>query len=148
LSFDYILEIQFIGTEHLLVKALFCLFLLKVDYKLWQISVLAKYDSIYGTIFLDSLDNRKFIVNSFNGCIVGSFTGDKITFGQPKELLHFGFKKLSGSQLFGFRKTDRENDAGIPFWQYFKVDLKTLTEQAVDVPMILGKLGIKPYVSL
>jgi hypothetical protein len=91
-----------------------------------------------GAILLDSLNQCKFIIYNWTRFISGNLTGDNITFGPQKELHRFKYPKLVGNKLVGFRETDRQNDAGIPLWQYCTVDLDTLTEQAVDVPMILG----------
>jgi hypothetical protein len=111
---------------------------MKIDYKTWQINFVAKYRTIPGEIVLDSSNYRNFIIHSFSYYITGSLTGNRIIFGSQKEVPFLNYLKLIGNRLFGFRRTNRQNDAGIPLWQYCEVNLTTLTEKKVDVPMILA----------
>jgi hypothetical protein len=137
-----------IGEEHLLINAKAGFFLMKIDYKTWQISVVANYGHIPGSIVLDSSNHRKFIIYDSRHFITGTIKGNNIAFGPQKEMLRLFYPKLIGNQLFGFRYTGRQSKAGIPFWQYCKVDLDTLTEEAIYVPMILDDKPLDPSVSL
>jgi hypothetical protein len=81
-------------------------------------------------------------VYSSDGSFAGTLTGDCILFGPRKQLSLPIFSKLVNNQLFGFRETDRQNNAGITIWKYCNICLDTLREQEVDVPMISS---YKPY---
>jgi hypothetical protein len=131
-----------IGKEHLLIRTEPILFLAKIDYKLWEARVVAKYRNISGRITLDASDQRKFIVSNSGGLFAGTLTGDCIVFGPRKQLALPYFSKLVGNQLFGFRETNRQNNAGISIWRYCNICLDTLREKAVDVPVISS---YKPY---
>jgi hypothetical protein len=116
-----------IGEEHLLILDVSRLFLSKINYKSWKISVVANYRNMNEAILLDSLNHRKLIIYNWIGFISDILTGDRITFGPQKELSYLSsivsaFLRLIVKMMLEFG---------------CKVDLDTLREQAIDLPMIL-----------
>jgi hypothetical protein len=131
-----------IGQEHLLIYANTGSLLTKIDYKLWEMNVVKRYPSLGPKTRVDALDSRKFIIKSYREFVTCSLKNDSITFvtrNQNLDILNLRYSKLIGNQLLGFRETYRDNNAGIRVWNYCNIDLDTLTEQAVEVPMILGE---------
>jgi hypothetical protein len=133
-------KFRMLNEENLLMRRGNDLLFLKIDYKSWKANVVELYRNILGEIVLNELDSRKFIVYNSKSFVTGSLTDGKITLSQKQrfDFLNFRLERLIGNQLLGFCTTSRQNNAEIPLWEFFEINLDTLTRQTVDVPMILN----------
>jgi hypothetical protein len=118
------------------------LFALKIDYDTWKATVVSKADHnlVRSWTIMDQLNKRDFVMYDPTAFVTGSLTGDEIVLSQKREfdINTLEWQNLVGNQLIGFRNLDLQNDAGIPLWQFCKIDLVTLTEETVDIPFALN----------
>jgi hypothetical protein len=128
-----------IGKQHLLLDTSNRLILLKINCETWEANVISRpscdikwnYD-----IIVDQVESRKVFIYDKQRFVIGKLIGDEIVFDSTQNF-NFGYylecKKLAGNQMCGLRYMDR-NDAGNYICQYRKIDLDTLTGEAIDVP--------------
>jgi hypothetical protein len=115
--------------------------LLKIDYKKWKADVVSKTDHNYGryTKLTDQYNKKNFIFYNNYRLVIWNIVGENIVLSSDRDfnLIQFRWLKLEGNQLTGIRTSYGRNDNGVRMWKFCKVDLITLTEEAVDVPFTL-----------
>jgi hypothetical protein len=91
------------------------LFLLKVDWITWEVSVISKHDLNFGLLYdvvVDQSDRRKVCVSDWSKFVTGTLVDDNIVFS-PRIEVYLGWMhctKLTGNQLCGLRCIDQIND--------------------------------------
>jgi hypothetical protein len=131
-----------IEDRQLLMKSYSKLFVLNIDYELWEVSLLSKTDSISeGRIIMDELNKSNFIIHNSDESIVGTLTDGGIVLSEPKQfnLYTLIWKKLVEYELYGFRIFNHQNNDNILSWKYIKIDLDTLREETNDVKFDLNE---------
>jgi hypothetical protein len=124
------------------MKTSYNLILLKFDYKSKQNFTIL--DSVYDHFYLckviiDQSNENKFLICSSSWFAIGSLDEDKIVFG-PFQQFNIGdltFRMLIGNEMHGF-DSEIQNDADNQIIKYRKVDLIKLTEETIEVPLVLN----------
>jgi hypothetical protein len=143
-----------IGQHHLLIRTLDDLILLKVNYTTWEVSVVSRPNpgiTWVENVIVDKLDPCKVLIQGFARFVIGSLIGNEIIFS-PRQEFDFGrfyCGKLAGNDLCGLRSMGRNENTWM--WTYRKIDLVTLTEETIDVPITFNEsfrgrnIMVSPY---
>jgi hypothetical protein len=115
------------------------LILLKVNYETWEVSVSSKHIPNLGWIsevIVDRLNPRNLFISGFRGFVTGNVIKDEIVLNPHQEFAinYLRCANLAGNQLCGLNYMGR-NQVGDWMWEYCKIDLATLTEETIDVPI-------------
>jgi hypothetical protein len=131
-----------IDDTHFLIRCLNQILLWKIDYVCWEVKLVSQADIAFEkcAIFIDELNDHRFLLYDDSSFIIGSVVGDKIVFGQLREfdISHLVLSKFSANKLIGFRSTDRLNDENVLLLPFCELDLENLTEEAIEIPLILS----------
>jgi hypothetical protein len=120
------------------------LMFLKVDWITWQVNVVSRHYLDFGPytdLTIDQSDPCKALLKDSNRFATHGFDtvnlmNDQLAFS-PRREYYIGSMhctKLIGNQLCGLRFMGR-NDDGTAMCQYHKIDLASLTEETIDVPI-------------
>jgi hypothetical protein len=134
--------LKIINNRLFLIRCFNRIFLWKIDYVSWKASPVSHADIAFDeySIFIDELNDHRFLLYDEFSFIIGSVVDDKIVFSKPRE---FNWQpllstKFSGNKLINLRCLSRQNDEDVPLWQFCEFDLERLTEKTVDIPLILS----------
>jgi hypothetical protein len=128
-----------IGQKHLLMGTQKGLFLLKVNYEIWKINAILRFDVKIDyhlhIVFIDQLDPCRVFIYLDYDFFVGSLVGDEIVFNLRKSCWfgHFQYANLVGNQMYDLRFI--QQNAATCMWKYRKIDLNTLIDETTDVPI-------------
>jgi hypothetical protein len=149
-NYGLILSLKIISEQHLLMETLNGLILLKVNYETWEVSVVSKHIlnlGWIGEVIVDRLNRRNLFIFGFRGFVTGKLTENNIVLNPHREFAinYLRCINLAGNQLCGLHYMGR-NRAGDWMWQYCKIDLATLAEETIDVPITFDEnLSFYPF---
>jgi hypothetical protein len=118
------------------------LILFKIDYELEKMITVLDLDFISITeteLIIDQSNENRFLIYDFMWFAICNLINDKIVFDLRRQFNDSGLecRKLIGNEMHGFGSMI-QNDNGDRFIQYCKIDLNTLADEIVEVPLDLN----------
>lgn len=135
-------SVRMISDQYLLIRSSNLISFWKIDYESWKIDFVSQAIlelQRYKIVVEEGNKNRFLICDSIE-FVTGSLVNDEIVLSPVREhnVKALTWPKLSGNKLIGLRSLDRENDEGVLFYEFCIVDLDRLTEETVEIPLILN----------
>jgi hypothetical protein len=142
-NYGNIYSVKMIGQHYLLIAIDIHLYVLKINYDSFELSVVSDIPNIfYASYTVDQTDSFSFIAyNSFN-FVIGNLVENELVLSPRREFNFDNLKltRLVNNQLIGFHIQNNQNDADVWLWQLSEINLTTLTAKTTDVPFTYNVL--------